>query len=196
MSVPVTVIVGPMRSGTSLVASVVHRLGWHAGVRMYAPMPPTWRLDYEEPELSERLVRRDWPDQVWWIEYLAMRAEWSHALGFGGRFLLKCPHLALCWPMVLNEVENPLVFRTYRDRADTDRSMAAHPAMKESDQEEIRVALRKIAPDSEIGYEWATEYPERFVRLVAGHLGVEDDAAIQGAVATVGQPNRYGVPVP
>lgn len=203
-------IVGPMRSGGAMVAQVVHRLGWHAGHTTWMPQPPTWRLDMEDPELSNLLVRRLWPTVEWWGAYLLRRRSDSEMAGFGGRFLVKCPYLALCWEDMLagfggvkplgcpSADRRPFVIRTFRDRDGLERSMAAHPALSVADQEAIRAAAyKKTAPDSEICYDWAVESPEAVVRVLAGHLGQEDDATIRAAVALIGSPTAYHVaPVP
>lgn len=192
------VVVGPLRGGCSLVTGICHRLGFHAGLTFIAPHPPTWRLDYQEVELSVRLVERRWPTLDWWHLYIEKRRALSQRVGFGGRVVLNCQWLALCWDALIEaleaEWEHPLTIRTYRDGEGLARSMAAHPLLKQADQDEIVAALyRRVSPEFEISYDFLVDDPEQVVRILAERLGVEDAEAVKAAVAMVGKPTEYPV---
>ncbi len=195
------VVVGAMRSGTSLVAGLCHRLGFHAGRFFFAPHPPTWRLDWQDQELSMKLVARDWPTLDWWHSYIEKRRVLSERVGFGGRIVLNCQWLALCWDDLIEvleaEWEHPMTIRTYRDGEGLARSMDGNPALKQADQDEIVAALyRRVAPHFEISYDFLVDDPEHVVRILAERLGVEDPDAVKAAVAMVGKPTEYhGAPV-
>lgn len=49
-------ITGPMRSGTSLAAEMLHFLGAPAGVMQMMPQHPTWQSEWEDCELTTKLL--------------------------------------------------------------------------------------------------------------------------------------------
>jgi len=192
------VVLGPLRSGCSLVAGVCHRLGYSAGMVAFMPQPPSWRMDWQDHELTTLLVLRRWPDVAWWHDYLERRIHFSRAIGFEGRIVLNCQWLALCWESfreALGPVE-PFVIKAYRQEETMAVSMAAHPGLRQEDQTEIRAALLRIPSNCQIGYEYATGDPGHFVRALAGHLGQEDDATVQAAIGLVGKPTIYAPQTP
>lgn len=184
----IVLVVGPMRSGGALVAQIVHRLGYMVAVQMPAPIPPAWRSDFEDLELTLRLMRREPVD---WKIYLENRRSVSRLCGFDGRIAVKSAYLALHWPALLEAAGDPVVFRTYRSSADMDRSVAAHPQLNLKDREEIRRALQKVRPTAELGYEHLVENPLVAVHSIAHHLGVCDESSIVSAAALVGRPTNY-----
>lgn len=187
----IVLITGPMRSGTSLVAQIVHRLGWHASPLIGPPIPPSWRSDWEDPNLTLKLLDGLRPSPDWWRSYMNHRRTMSLAFGFKGRFAIKSPYLALVWPRVMEVVTDPFVIRTYRNAKEMDDSFMHHPQLQEEHQEAIKKGLRQVRPDIEIGYEWAVEEPKRMVNELAAKLGVEDDQAMAAAVALIHHPTRY-----
>ena len=187
----IVLVTGPMRSGTSLVAGVLHRLGWCAAVKLAAPGPPSWRLEWEDVDMTVELINGRRPTPGAWIEYLADRARHSAAMGFGGRITVKSPYLALVWENLIRVAPDALVIRTYREEEGLARSMAAHPQLGAQQQEAIGRALLKITPTVELGYDYSVDYPERMVRGLAQRLEVEDPVAIQAAIAMIGRPTEY-----
>jgi hypothetical protein len=188
------VVLGPLRSGCSLIAGVCHRLGWSAGMSLFPPQPPTWRLDWQDQELSMLLVEGRRPTREWFVEYLERRRRYAEEVGMGGRYVLNCQWLVFVWDELLAALApvKPFILRTYRAPETVAASMAAHPALKQKDQEAIQALLyKRIAPDAEIGYEYATDDPGRFVRGLAKHLDVDDDEAVQAAIGLVGKPTSY-----
>lgn len=186
-------IVGPFRSGTSLVASMVHRLGWMVAPTIPVPAPPSWRSDWEDPALSIPLIERRPLDLE---AYMENRRALASALGFQG-VALKSPYLALRWPAVLAASgPNPVVIRTYRDGLTRFESLRAHPAIDHGDDSRICSALRAVVPTIEVGYEWGVEDQKRLAAALAHALGVVDDAAVSAAAALVGRPTRYSDGVP
>ena len=188
------VIVGPMRSGTSMVAEVVHRLGWQVAVAMGAPVPPRWRADWEDLSLSVPVLRGDRPRADWLRGYLDRRRIYSERMGFGGRFALKSPYLALVWYELAAAFgeERPFIIKTERAPADIKRSMADHPSLSRKDQAKILAALVWIEGDLVVRYEDATADPLTFAGTVAAALGVlDDDATVRAAAALVGPRTEY-----
>lgn len=190
------VIVGQMRSGTSMVAELVHRLGWHAAVTMGAPAPPSWRTDWEDLELTMTLLQGVNPGVPWLIDYLGRRVEVSERMGFGGRIALKSPYLLFIWDDLFEALDqagfpHPVVIRTYRYDLNVLRSLRAHPQLSEVRQAQIARLASRIAPTVEIGYEAAIERPLWVAVALAQALGVVDDAAIRAAAALVGRPTPY-----
>ncbi len=189
----ICLIVGPLRSGTSLVASMVHRLGWCAVSTMGPPIPPSWRADWEDLELSVPLIRGVRPTPEWLAAYIERRRAVSRLCGMGGKVALKSPYLAFIWPTLLEAIEyEPVVVRTYRDEVSMEASRAAHDHLLSADlQRRIRLACREIRPTLEIGYGPAIDYPTRTASALAQALGVTDAVAVAAAAAIVGLPTRY-----
>lgn len=193
----VVAIVGPFRSGTSLVAQVVHRLGFPVALTIPAPAPPSWRGDWEDPELTLLLLQGVKPTADWYADYLRRRREQSRVVGFGGRVAVKSPLLGLAWEGFAVAAraaaggKPPLVIRCYREHGAMARSLAAHPQLAPELQARVTLAAWRIPPDIEVGFEWAIDHPERAARAIAMALGVEDDAAVAAAAATIGRPTEY-----
>lgn len=81
-----------MRSGTSAVAQMVHRMGVCAAMTMTPPQPPRWHADWEDCEALAHLMRL-WPlgtpvdrdvrahFQFWFAAYLKLRMQHRDLLG-------------------------------------------------------------------------------------------------------------------
>jgi hypothetical protein len=185
-------ITGLMRSGTSLVASMCHRLGFMVGPQIPVPIPPRWRSDWEPLELTRGLVNHrgdalhDW--LVWYCHGLR---EQSRLVGFEGRICLKSPFLAPRWDIVRQAIPDAFVVRTFRYSEDVERSMAAHPALSAADQVKIAAGLRNVRPDCEIGYEAVCDNPVMYASILAKHLGNDSQADIEAAAALVGRQTVY-----
>lgn len=189
-------ITGLMRSGTSLVAEMVHRLGWQAAVTMGAPIPPAYRSDWEDLGLSLPLVGRERWSAGRLQDYIGRRIDSSRIFGFGGKFALKSPYLVFIWPKLLTalralDLPDPLVIRTFRREESVARSLAAHPQLYPDDQELIRGRLHRIHQDMVVGYEDAVADPLAAARALASALGVFDPPTVEAAAALVGLPTRY-----
>lgn len=86
MTLPIVIVTGPMRSGTSAVAAITHRLGYYAALLMTPPQPPRWHPDYEDFEALSTIMKI-WPMgtdvtnktqgmfAVWFEDYLRRRVR-------------------------------------------------------------------------------------------------------------------------
>jgi hypothetical protein len=180
------IIVGLMRSGTSLVGSIVHYLGFPVSDIIPAPMPPAWRSDWEDPHLSLRLIAGE---KINWESHLADRRFLSAGLGFDGRVAMKSPYLALHMQALL-EFE-PFVIKVVRQGAAIERSFKAHPHLIRRDQERIRAALATIEADLLVSYDALVEESRFGVARIADALGVTDEEALVRAQALVDLPTEY-----
>lgn len=176
----VVLITGLMRSGTSLAAEIVHRLGFAVAPWIPAPAPPSWRSDWEDPQLTMRLMARR---KIDWDAYILERKAAASALGFRG-ICIKSPYLALYLPELRPRADFLIV--TEREDREVDQSMARYPQLSAEDQDEIRSALDGVRPDRTFGLEWARMCPAIEVGQLAARLGVADDyAAIEAATKII-----------
>lgn len=192
MKPDIVLVVGAPRSGTSMVAQVVNRLGWHVGASVPPPIPPTWRSDFEDFDFSMRLARGERPSAPEIGRYLFSRLDLAVALGFpGGRFMLKSPLLALVWPQLTSELKRlSFTWRTisvWRQFSEREESRLAGPPglAVEVCQEVVRAMECWVVPDLEIAYRKATEDPVVAVRALASVLSVDDDAAVAEAAKLI-----------
>jgi hypothetical protein len=192
----VVLITGPMRSGTSMVAEIVHRLGYPVSVLIPAPGPPSWRSDWEDPALTMKLMRGQ---EVDWKAYVDHRERASKALGFEGRVAIKSPYLALYKAAIEKSFprrETQWIVCVRAD-AEVERSMLAHPALSRTHQKRIRAALEDfedVAP-FEFDYFSAQQAPFESVTALAEELDFDpygaSSADILAAAALIGQPTEY-----
>lgn len=184
----IVAILGQMRSGTSLLASIVHHLGYPVAITMGAPIPPTWDFDWEDQELTEMLMLGE-PDQRWFERYLAGRGEASSRLGTDGDFAVKSPYLALHWEPFVRAADrlgaDLCVFMTDRRQDAIDISLAGLPVLSSVDQACIRAALRGIASDMTIRYEALLSHGKQRVLDIADRLDVIDEEAVERATAQI-----------
>jgi hypothetical protein len=185
-------ITGAARSGTSLVAAIVHRLGFQIAPTIPAPMPPTWRSDYEDPHFSLALMAGDRPSAEYLRRYLARRRAFSAACGFEGRIALKSPYLVRVWARLLEAAPDAFTIRVRREDAARARSLTAQPALMALGHDfSILEGLRSVQAHVDVWYEAIVARPAEFVVRLASLLGVSDHEAIDAAIALVGQPTRY-----
>jgi hypothetical protein len=176
----VVLITGLMRSGTSLAAAIVHRLGFAVATWIPAPAPPAWRSDWEDPFLTQKLMARR---KIDWDAYILERKAAASVLGFKG-ICIKSPYLALYLPELRPRADFLLV--TEREDKEIEQSMARYPQLSLEDQDEIRSALDGVRPDRTFGLEWARMCPALEVAQLAKYLGVENDyAAIEAATKII-----------
>ena len=176
----VVLITGPMRSGTSLAAMIVHRLGFAVSTWIPAPAPPAWRSDWEDPYITVAMMARR---KINWDEYIAARKRMASTLGFRG-ICIKSPYLALYLPEVRPRADYLIV--TEREESAIVQSMARCPSLSAQDQDEIKAALDGIKPDHQFVCEWVRTFPAIEVAQLAAALGVDNDhEAIQAAIELV-----------
>jgi hypothetical protein len=180
-----------MRSGTSLVAQIVHRLGFQVAPFIPAPMPPSWRSDWEDPRITIDLILGE---KIDWHEYMRGRAHLSKATGFLGRYAIKSPYLALRYGAISEAAPEAFWIRCERQEEAVDRSFKAHPQLDDVAQYRIDKALHTFDPHMIVRYEYVLEEPLMAVEQMANTLGVHDVEPIQAAANLVGQPTEYTCP--
>jgi hypothetical protein len=188
--VTVVAILGQMRSGTSLLASIVHHLGYPVAIAMCAPIPPKWESDWEDVEFTEKLLPPTTaPTREWFAGYLARRKVTSAFFGTDGRVAVKCPYLALHWKAFVGAVaahgDDLVVLKTARSQDAIDASMRALPYLSKDDQAEIRRAQQKITPTMVVQYEDLVEEGKPLVREIAEVLDVHSDSAVSLAARLI-----------
>jgi hypothetical protein len=189
----VLAIVGQMRSGTSAVAEVVHTLGCPVAVHTPAPLPPTYRFDWEDSELSNALAKGKM-SKPWLVDYLHSRDKHSKLFP-SGWFAIKSPLLALHWYEIdeaLDEVGvgDTCVVRVWRNPQEVERSMRLQPQLSVETNTEIRDAMTVMAGDLDmaISYETLLSTPLAMTRGLAKEMGIKDEERIMEAAARVRRP--------
>lgn len=183
----VVFVTGEMRSGTSMVAEVLNRLGWQAGITIMCPQPPSWRSDWEDVPLAVALLRGSRPTVEEWRDYIATRGIMARRIRYTGGVCIKSPYLALCLDELKRACPEGVWVRTERDCAEVDASMAEHYWLSQEDQAKIRTALPYVpVPRHVVRYGHAAED----LRALAKALGVVDDVTIEAAVGLIQAPRR------
>ena len=148
----IVAVTGQMRSGTSAVAEALHRMGCPVAMHTPAPMPPTWRFDWEDSKLSARLMGRD-VSSLWLRDYLPER--WRHAQQCYDStcITLKSPYLAFArneLEIVAEMLEIPLFWVVlHRPQIDVDCSMSQWEILEPDVNKEIAQILTD--PDASAG---------------------------------------------
>lgn len=186
MSVKAVLITGRMRSGTSLVAQIVHRLGFHVAPTIPAPASPSWRSDWEDPYLTGRLISRT---PVEWPFYVANRKAVAKKLGFRG-YAIKSPYLALVWDKVVAAAGDACHIVVSRDEETRQRSLEQYPALSREDDRAI-IASMPCTAHFFLQYERLIEYADIEIPRLARALGVTDQETIDAAGRLVGMPTEY-----
>jgi hypothetical protein len=180
-----------MRSGTSLVAQVVHRLGFAVAPYIPAPAPPGWRSDWEDPHLSTKLMLGRTPR---WDLYIRRRKRQAAALGFSG-VAIKSPYLSLHLEAIRARADALIVTR--RDRLAQHESLwrcieayrlDQASIVRAADEIEGAQAAAQTAADVVIEYEGAVARPGELVEQLASLLDVHDEDTKAAAAALVGEP--------
>lgn len=194
-------ITGQMRSGTAAVAEAVHALGIPVAVQMHAPVPPTYRMDWEDADLSLKLAplmfgRKIRDFAAWFGQYLKTRSMFTHRQWGTEHFAIKSPLLPLVWPEVAAAVPGAIILHTRREQGDIDRSVRACFRVEQvkdalACNERIQAALEPIEPTMRVIYERLVVHPESCVEHIAGALGVSSKERIEAAVATVKEPRPW-----
>jgi hypothetical protein len=212
-------ILGPMRSGTAAVSQVVHYLGFNAGVAIHAPVPPAWRSDWEDLELSQALSQLlplgdDNPDSSqrtaalnFLATYVRRRMDWRATLeDFTGSpqpgWSMKSPLLALFLDELRAAVsdEEDLRLRTICVMREPEGLSASWNRtlgkIKDAVNTQFGIAraLKGQTFTLLVNYDELVLHPQRGVLAIAGALGVDDPEAIERAISVVRQPTAKGVP--
>lgn len=175
-------ITGLMRSGTSVVSSIVHRLGYQVSLEIPAPAPPKWRSDWEDLYLSMDLMKRK---RINWKSYLDDRREISDMLGFLG-VAIKSPYLALRYGEISSALEDCTWIVTQRERSYVDRSFAKCPQLSEDDQEKISGSVTHIYPAIVVAYEDLLMDPYAAVASLSKSIdGYSDEESLSAAAGLV-----------
>lgn len=184
------VIVGGMRTGTSLASATVHRLGYQASLAIGAPVPPAWRSDWEDLNLAVRLMMSAEIKPDWFRQYIHDRRTVARLFGFRD-ISIKSPYLALHWANFRSAFdEDPIVLKCIRSNGRA-KSLDAYSFLDKQQSESIDNALDRIEADLVLKYEDAIACPVSYVERIAERLGVEDLDAITAAAKEIGEPTRY-----
>lgn len=184
-------ITGQFRSGTSMLAEVVHYLGFPVTVSMLAPGYPTWRSEWEDPALAMEMSYSGCPD---FYEHLKMRAQAAYRQAeYHGRKLpgiaIKSPFLAL-YDEEFEQAARTMNFQVSwevigREQEAIDAS--AERALRGQDlknAKEMNLLLKRdLIPSWR--YEDFVEDPYASVSALAAKLGVTDMDSILRAVGRV-----------
>jgi hypothetical protein len=192
----VVLITGPFRSGTSLIASIVHRLGFHVAPSIPAPAPPSWRSDWEDVSLTQMLMRGFRPSTAWFRGYLERRSAVSRATGFEGRIAVKSPYLAMFWQEITDAAPEAFLIRMTRGDEGRQRSLRAHPALaaRIDDEKIIAYCCENLIAHVTFNYVDLLTYADMRIPRLAHVLGVTDRSAIDAAGKLVGYPTEYPCP--
>lgn len=203
---PVVIVTGPMRSGTSAVAAICHRLGFIAATSMSPPRPPRWHQDYEDSEALMRLLRSSPPFTDWFPDYLRERLVLAKTLislgeswvnGITLKSPLYAPHLHLMRKAIEAQTgKYPTIIVCDRDPAESDASLEesnaglspAHQAIYRLRQAEIRVALGSGCRDMTIHFGRMLMDPGREACKIAVALGLPKPGDLADAVCNVIEP--------
>lgn len=210
-------VTGQMRSGTSLAAEMLHFLGAPAGIMQLMPMHPTWKNEWEDAELTHKLVElfpledpkpnaaRKEEFRDFFPQYLANRARYIQTMDRvwnqrTGTFSMKSPLLAL----VLDDVreacdEFKIELKTVVCKRNADAVLGslerALPEDKKAGAKKLnRLLATHIAalkPDLEVVYEDVLANPrlwaQKLQTLVGGRPFSDRAAMAAGKVNTCPQ---------
>jgi hypothetical protein len=169
---------------------------------MHAPVPPTYRLEWEDAELSVTLSRhalQGWNPKCGWAPWLRnyMADRKAHAERFFGthRFALKSPLLALVWGPLMEAAPGATIIRTTRPHREIEKSEArAFRAVGVERGREINArvgrALEPIVPHLSVHYPDLVREPAAVIADIVGLLDIGGNSAerIPAAVACVMEP--------
>lgn len=191
-------IVGQMRSGTAAVAEVVHRLGIPVALSMLAPVPPTYRPDWEDTDLVTALLPLAADHQMrdargFLREHFRGRRVGAERFFGSPRFAVKSPLLALCWDDVLATIgPDPIVIVVERDQAAIDasirRTFPANALGCLQTNERIRAAIEKIEPTLRVRYEGLVQNPVGGCAEIGRCFGITDVDRVFDSIASVQEP--------
>ncbi len=214
MNTPFVIVCGQMRSGTSLVAQMLHLMGCPMAVNLLAPMPPTYRMDWEDTDATLELfsavplgtaptdaVRarfKVWIRRYRYARLTLARGQHLNALRHPpGAIGVKHP-LFLHFRRELAEMDDVRIVTTRREQAAIDESVAhAFPpwrnmtgAMRTNELLAAEQAL--VTPDLEVSYERTIENPRGTAEALAGLIGKTGNmAAIERAAEAVKEPTSW-----
>lgn len=199
-------ITGQMRSGTSAVAQIIHLLGIPVAVHTPAPMPPTWRFDWEDSLLSQSLTATQGdPDSDWFIDHLKARMTHATELFRSDHIALKSPFLCLTRDLlelcadVLHETVYWIILR--RPQAQIEASMDQFPFLDFGANERIKKRLSEFRRGGVrrvrrrlVDYEELVANPRAVVLSLIESLGIDPHPdAVERAVRSVLTPTTKKV---
>lgn len=202
MNYDIIIVLGQMRSGTSAVSEVIHTLGIPMGVAFLAPIAPTYRLEWEDWNLTE-MVDSYWRKGIipggglmpWWKRYLEMRRQFMERAG-AQSWGFKSPPWSLLADTLLPETRKAgrvAVIRVDRPQQSIDVSVKrSFPAsivdMAMATNERIRQKLDGIEIDFRVPYDNLVSGPTVVIEALAEFLAVEDPERIADAISRVRGP--------
>ena len=181
----IVAVTGLMRSGTSLAAAILHRLGGFAGVYITAPMPPTWKGDWEDPWALDLMMEKKLKPKFF-REWIDSKRESAGMYGFE-KIQLKSPYLALHMAPLLEAAPDIFVVATNRDPGAVSSSMARHPQLTLKDQGRIRAALESVTPRYVFDCDHCQADPQSEIQSLCMALGLDPGSDLEEAAALVDQ---------
>ena len=198
-------VVGQMRSGTSAVAEIVHRLGVPMGLSFGAPVAPTYRFEWEDMALSLAFGRY-WVHGLepamgifaWWDAYMADRFKHATRLGLDrwgfktppwcllGDTLLSAARKLACTALIEVDRPQPNIDSSVRRAFPpglVDKALIANASIKQK--------IRDLPTVLKVPYLELVEQPALWVGRIAGVLEVDDQDRIQDAIRNVLRPTTW-----
>lgn len=190
-------ITGLPRTGTSLMAEVIHNLGIPAAETIYPPFPPTWRAEWEETGLVRLIFPGNTPTVNDLDEFLKHR--WLLA-----ERIFKVPHFAIksCFLLLhrgaLEEAASDLGFQVSwvlmeREEEARLKSQSFYPWLTEELLSPVREAIPDRMPDNftPVQYEELIAHPRSVIEGLCERFGISKDR-LDEAVKIVQGPTDYG----
>lgn len=190
----IAVVLGRPISGGSALAAAIVAMGYHPGRTIFGPCAPSFRLDWEDSDLTPALIAGTRPNKKQWERIIDVRLEQASVLGCAG-VLMKSPTLCLAGRPFFQALDNYRneIFWISRDEAERQEALKSYPpetqrTLNEIDREIIESNVP--GPDLDIDYADLIEDPVPTLTLVTQMLGAED--RLSEAVAAIG-PRRLAV---
>jgi hypothetical protein len=194
-----------MRSGTSAVAAICHRLGFFAGAAMSPPRAPRWHSDYEDADGLRLLMNEPADDFAQWFPvYVKHRMDSAEFLRTHGDewvrgVMLKSPLYA---PHVQSMIKlcptKPVVIVCRREQSERKASLIrsniglGRPMLRRlvAKQMEIERALELIVPDLTVDFESLLDDPKNWEDPIAHALGLCEADADESATSVIDRRSR------
>jgi hypothetical protein len=159
------IVVGVARSGTTMVATVLHCLGVHlgdqVGLDVYEDLEAAAVLEQDEPALRSLIARKNREHRVWGFK----RPEAFRTLDPARMDLFRAPH-------VLATFRDPVAIAERNRISMHEDFLAALRRAARSTRQLVRWTALLRCPVLMISYEKAMSSPERFVDAVIAFCGL------------------------
>lgn len=198
----ILIVTGPLRSGTSMIAGMAHRMGFIAGTWINPPMPPKFRLEWEDKELFDLFYNPSEPTAKDFREYLLRRFFHADAIRRATGvevpgITVKSPMLAWKWDEFMKAVEfmklvkhiEVVIVKCTRSWPTPDGNLEVYKGTDFERQmqianERINNGLKHIN-GREHNYNYMLQYPQHCANCLADLLGVTNEADVKAAAETI-----------